>query len=594
MTPTGPRADALVPGTGAGELLVTDVPLSFWGGVDPLTGEVVDRHHPLSGTSVAGRVLALPGGRGSCTGSAVLLELVANGVAPAALLVVEREEILSLGAIVADVLFGRSLPVCRIAADALARLPDGAPARVEDGVVLVGDAAGGPSAKGSPGTDADDPGTASDAVTDASATDAPAGIELSELDRALLDGAHGEAAALAMRVVLRTAVLQGAERLLDVTRVHVDGCIYTGPASLAFAHRLVGLGARVRVPTTLNALSVDRRRWQDQGIDPAFATPAEALADAYLAMGAEPTYTCAPYLLDGAPEPGEQIAWAESNAVAYANGVLGARTQKYPDFLDACIALTGRAPATGAHLDAGRLPTLRVEVAPPADPDDAFWPLLGHAIGQAAGARVPLVVGLEHASPSPDDLKGFAAAFATTASAPTFHLARVTPEAAGVAGASIDAAPVRIGPDDVARVRRDLDTASPDARIDVVCLGNLHFSAAECARLARLLKGRTKATGVELVVTLGRAVHASAAAAGDVDRLERFGARLVTDTCWCMLGEPVIPPAARTLMTNSAKYAHYAPGLTGRAVRFGSLAECVEAACGADERATPRSGGSVG
>ena len=560
----------LVPGAGAGPLLVTDVPLSFWGGVDPLTGEIVDRHHPLSGASVAGRVFALPGGRGSCTGSAVLLELVANGVAPAALVVAEREEILSLGAIVADVLFGRSLPVCRVGADELARLPAGVRARVEGPVVLVGEALDGASARNGPDVGGG-PGVASDAVPE---------VTLSALDRALLDGAHGEAAALAMRVVLRMAGLQGAERLLDVTRVHVDGCIYTGPASLAFARRLVGLGARVRVPTTLNALSVDRRRWRAQGVEPAFATSAEALADAYLAMGAEPTYTCAPYLLDGAPAPGEQIAWAESNAVAYANGVLGARTQKYPDFLDACVALTGRAPATGAHLDAGRLPTLRVEIAPPTDVDDAFWPLLGHAVGEAAGARAPLVVGLETASPSTDDLKAFAAAFATTASAPTFHLAGTTPEAAGVAGAPIGAATVRIGPDDLARVRRALDTASPDARVDVVCLGNPHFSAAECARLAHLLDGRAKAPDVELVVTLGRAVHERAAAAGDVDRLERFGARLVTDTCWCMLGEPVIPPSARTLMTNSAKYAHYAPGLTGRAVRFGSLAECADAACG--------------
>ena len=565
----------LVPGTGAGRLLVTGVPLSFWGGVDPLTGEIVDRHHPLCGASVAGRTLALPGGRGSCTGSAVLLELVANGVAPTALLVVEREEILSLGAIVADALYGRSLPVCRIGADELARLPDGAPARVEGGTVLVGDAAAGIPERDTRGSGTDGgPGFEPDAAPE---------VVLDDLDRALLDGAHGEAAALAMRVVLRMAELQGAERLLDVTRVHVDGCIYTGPASLAFARRLVGLGARVRVPTTLNALSVDRRRWRAQGIEPAFGNAAEALADAYLAMGAEPTYTCAPYLLDGAPVPGEQIAWAESNAVAYANGVLGARTQKYPDFLDACIALTGRAPATGAHLDAGRLPTLRVEVEPPHDVDDAFWPLLGHAVGEAAGARVPLVVGLEGASPSTDDLKAFAAAFATTASAPTFHLAGITPEADGVAGAPIDAPPVRLDPDAIARVRRALDTAAPDARVDVVCLGNPHFSAAECARLAELLDGRTKAPDVELVVTLGRTVHGRAAAAGDVDRLERFGARLVTDTCWCMLGEPVVPPAARTLVTNSAKYAQYAPGLTGRAVRFGSLTECADAACGGPE-----------
>ena len=70
-----------------------------------------------------------------------------------------------------------------------------------------------------------------------------------------------------------------------------------------------------------------------------------------------------------------------------------------------------------------------------------------------------------------------------------------------------------------------------------------------------------------------------ARAAGHLEPIEAFGALLVTDTCWCMLGEPVIPPGARTLMTNSGKYAHYAPGLAGRPVHFASLGACVEAAC---------------
>ena len=70
-----------------------------------------------------------------------------------------------------------------------------------------------------------------------------------------------------------------------------------------------------------------------------------------------------------------------------------------------------------------------------------------------------------------------------------------------------------------------------------------------------------------------------ARAAGDVKVLEDFGAQLLNDTCWCMIGEPVIPPSCTTLITNSAKYAHYGPGLAGRQVHFGSLAACVEAAC---------------
>ena len=82
-----------------------------------------------------------------------------------------------------------------------------------------------------------------------------------------------------------------------------------------------------------------------------------------------------------------------------------------------------------------------------------------------------------------------------------------------------------------------------------------------------------------MAITCGRAVLEQARAAGHIATIEAFGATLVTDTCWCMLGEPVIPLAATTLMTNSGKYAHYAPGLVGRKVHFASLKECVDAAC---------------
>ncbi len=117
-------------------------------------------------------------------------------------------------------------------------------------------------------------------------------------------------------------------------------------------------GATLRVPTTLNSISVDQRRWRELGIDPTLGEPASALGDAYMAMGAQLSFTCAPYLLDSAPKAGEQIVWAESNAVVYANSVLGARTLKYPDYLDICIALTGRAPLIGCHLNAHYAPGL--------------------------------------------------------------------------------------------------------------------------------------------------------------------------------------------------------------------------------------------
>jgi predicted aconitase len=90
-----------------------------------------------------------------------------------------------------------------------------------------------------------------------------------------------------------------------------------------------------------------------------------------------------------------------------------------------------------------------------------------------------------------------------------------------------------------------------------------------------------------VVITCGRGEYRKAHEAGYIGTLERFGVQFVNDTCWCMLTEPVIPPTARVIMTNSGKYAHYAPGLVGRSMRFGSLEDCIKAASGMQLEPSP-------
>ena len=130
---------SLVAGAAQGALLFADVGLSFWGGVDSASGEVIDRHHPLSGEYLAGCVLAIPSGRGSCTGSSVLMELISNGHAPAALVLAEPDEILTLGVLVAQTIFERSLPVLCIGREAFAALRGQAFARVEGATLSLFD-----------------------------------------------------------------------------------------------------------------------------------------------------------------------------------------------------------------------------------------------------------------------------------------------------------------------------------------------------------------------------------------------------------------------------------------------------------------------
>lgn len=244
---------AYVVGRAAGPVIASDLELSFWGGVDPWTGEVIDRHHPLSGRLLGNHVLAIPGGRGSCSGSSVILELLLNGKGPAAMLFEREEDILTLGVIVAEEVFETSIPVLTLRPGDFRTVLCADRVEIEGSVVscFYGDAV----------------------ATNCSVRPGALGelfgeVELSEDDRATLAGGCGLAAQTAMRILLRMARLQGATKLIDVTQVHVDGCIYTGPGSLAFAERLRDLGGKVVVPTSLNSISVDHRRWRGQGVKP--------------------------------------------------------------------------------------------------------------------------------------------------------------------------------------------------------------------------------------------------------------------------------------------------------------------------------------
>lgn len=539
-----------VPAACAGDILVLDEGLSFWGGVDPASGRIIDAQHPQHGDSLAGRVVLMPTSRGSCTGSGVLLELALNGHAPAALVFREAEDILTLGALIAGRMFDRPLAVLRLGAADYAALSRQARAEIIQGRLLAGE-------------------------LDLTLAELEAGaLALSSADKAMLAGAQGPAVQLAMEVLCLMAAGQGAERLIDVTRGHIDGCIYASPANLRFAEAMAEMGAQVVIPTTMNAISVDHANWRTQGVPPDFGLPAQRLADAYLRMGARPSFTCAPYLLQAAPTLGENIAWAESNAVIYANSVLGARTVKHPDFLDLFIAMTGRAPESGVYLPQNRRPARVIDVTLPEGAEDDLWPLLGWLAGQAAPDCVPLIRGLEGLTPSDADLKGLCAAFGTTSAAPMLHVQGITPEAAlpPLEGA----AEVRLEQADFLRAWQQFNRG--DRRVDLVAFGSPHFSLEECRRLADLLEGRQCHPETRTIVTAGQDTLAQARAEGVLQRLETAGVQCVPDICWCSISEPVFPPTAKVLMTNSGKYAHYAPGLCGRAVRFGSLAACAAVA----------------
>jgi predicted aconitase len=405
-------------------------------------------------------------------------------------------------------------------------------------------------------------------------------LTLDAREQDMLDGGEGPAVQLAMRILARMAPLYGASSLLSVTRAHIDGVILTGAAGLAFAERLADLGGRVAVPTSLNVMSMDRERWRDLNLDADYAERANRLGQAYVRMGARPTFTCAPYQTEHAPVFGEQIAWSESNAVAFANSVIGARTNRYGDYLDICCALTGRVPGAGLHLDEPRLATVVVElkaIPPELTLCDDFYAVLGYLLGSIVSNEIPVVAGLE-CRPTEDQLKAMAAAAASSGEVAMFHIAGVTPEAATLADALGDRSARRTVAVSMAELRqtRQALTTATGSRLDVVAFGSPHCSLAECRALARLMSGSRASSSVEVFVTTSRAVRELLARSGELAVLEAFGAQVTADTC--IVVAPLVKPSAEVLMTNSAKYAHYGPGLLGVDSVFATTEECVASA----------------
>ena len=405
-------------------------------------------------------------------------------------------------------------------------------------------------------------------------------LQLSDGDRAMRDGDRGPAAALAMAILVRMAAVYGATELMDISQAHIDSTIYLGDATLEFAERLAALGARVQVPTSLNVSGVDECGWKDWAVSADWAAKAARQMLAYETMGTVPMWTCAPYQTHMRPVFGQQIAWGESNAIAFANSVIGARTERYPDLLDICCAITGRVPAVGLHLTehrAGQM-LLRLAGVPPAlQQDDQFFAVLGHLVGKLAEDRIPVIDGIV-VRPMEDQLKAFAAASSSSGRVALFHMVGVTPEAPTLAAAFQGrAAPaaMAITTADLRAARRELTTADGQP-LDMVILGSPHFSLAEFSRLAPLVAGRQAHPRVKFLVTSSRLMKERAAETGVLAPIVAFGAQITLDTC--ILASPMLPPEIRTLMTNSAKYAYYAPSLLNTRVTFGSLADCVRSA----------------
>lgn len=404
-------------------------------------------------------------------------------------------------------------------------------------------------------------------------------MELSADTRALLAGEHGKAMQLAMRLVVKAAEIMGAERLRPISFAHLDACFYTGRAHVDFVRFLIENGATLRVETWTNngvvSLADPSLRPRDE--DPEMVEGAGELMRLYERLGTRPTWTCAPYQLPGGPRFGDHIAVGESNAVSYYNSVVGARTNKYGDYLDVACALTGLAPDAGLHRDENRRAELHIDATALPEAwrqEDIFAHLIGHHAGRLSGRRVPVISGLAPDAPK-HALKAISSAAASSGGVELWHATGVTPEAPGLAAVFAGGEVHKVTADDLARAHRELSTAT-DGPLDAVALGTPHFSLAEFGELVTLLAGRRVRAGLPVLVSTSRGVREMARAKGWIAALQDSGVEVPVDVC--TYHSPRVRGLRGRVMTNAAKWAYYAPGMLGVEVAFGSLRECVESA----------------
>ncbi len=402
----------------------------------------------------------------------------------------------------------------------------------------------------------------------------------------MLHGGSGESAAFAMKILVAFAEATGATSLLDISGAHIDGCLYHGQVSLDFVERLVAGGGRVQVPTTLNVGAIDLIHPELIRMTSPAQAPARRLMKAHEELGCVPSFTCAPYQTRFRPSFGEQIAWGESNAIVFANSVIGARTNRYGDFIDLCCAMTGRAPASGLHLAENRRGQVLYRLTgfgatPP--PTDSLFVAVGLLIGSSSRDRIPVIDGLPPPR-SEDQLKALGAAAASSGSVALFHAVGITPEADTLDGAFGGATPeetFEIRPSDVSRALRQLSTVPDGTPITAVCLGTPHFSSDEWRRLLVALVDRRGPVDevvprVPIYVNTGRATLEALELEGVLHTLAEHNVIAVTDTCTYLT--PILERLDGAVMTNSGKWAHYAPGNLGVQAAFGELEDCVASA----------------
>ncbi|MFH1261122.1 MAG: aconitase X catalytic domain-containing protein [Candidatus Micrarchaeota archaeon] len=386
-------------------------------------------------------------------------------------------------------------------------------------------------------------------------------VILSDKEQKMFDGEMGEATRQSMEILIALAKIYNAKRMIPVTSAQVSGVSYKtiGDAGLEYLEDLVQKGAKVEIPTFLNPAGMDIMQWKKMNVPEDFAKKQIKILDAYSKIGIMQSCTCTPYFIGIRPKKGEHIAWAESSAVAFANSVLGARTNREGGPSALAAAICGVTPEYGLHLDESRVSNFVVDVKCDLKTTADFG-ALGYAIGKLAKDNPPAFTGIKIATE--EQLKVLGASMAASGSVALFFVKGITPEY----NIASDAEKITFTESDLKTTKSKLDTGE---KPQLVTLGCPHASINEIKQVAELV-GKRKPT-CEFWVCTARKTKETADKLGYTKTIETAGGKVVADTC--MVVCPLKDMGYDITGTNSGKAAKYLQDLCKQRVVFGKLEE---------------------
>ncbi|MEM0313181.1 MAG: aconitase X catalytic domain-containing protein [Candidatus Bathyarchaeia archaeon] len=388
-------------------------------------------------------------------------------------------------------------------------------------------------------------------------------MHLTREEERIYDGELGWASQICMKILVKLGDLFGAERLIPIDSAHVSGVSYKtlGNAPIEFLKALAESGGKVRVESTLNPKSFDPEYLGGRLSEKLLQGQREIL-QAFEKMGFKQSYTCTPYYLRKV-KVGAHLAWAESSAVIYANSVLGALTNREGGPSALAAAIIGKTPEYGIHKPENREPHVLVEVDPPIRYRIEYG-ALGIFLGRILKDKIPVIKGLEKRNR--DKLKQLGAALASTGMTNMFYYET------DKLHMKAELEKINVGRKEIENTIEELTTTH--TKPDIVFIGCPHCSLLEVRKIAELARGKKVKHGTELWICTSQFIKEKAAAY--ISELERCGAKILSDTCAVVTWTEEL--GIKTIMTNSAKTADYAPTLNNANTILASLEECLKTA----------------